>query len=120
MYSTADFIAAFRHRVSTSGLTLYYETVHANADMPYCIISDVNKSTPEPFETIFDVTIDVWGESRMGIETLCDQLLAALDTGLISIGSAYGHIVFNGQQTIDETEGDLIRRQQMYSARIFG
>lgn len=120
MYSVIDVIGALRHRAGVAGLTLYYETVHDTTPFPYAILSDVDRDTTSPHESEFDVTIDFWGESRMELELLCDQVKAALSTCVIQIGTAYGHIIFDRQQAINESEGDLIRRQQRYSVRIFG
>ena len=122
MYSTVEVIGAIIDKAIGGGVTLYYEEVAANAPFPYAVITDLGATNDDPYDTGMDITIDLWDvePNATRLEMLCDTLRSVLNYALITTDTAIGRVNYLSQQPITDNEGNLIRRQQTYSARIFG
>jgi hypothetical protein len=122
MYSTVEIIGAITHLASSAGVTLFYEETDPEQSFPYGVITDISNTSDDPFDTSWSLTIDLWDTepNAARLEILCDTLRAAFHGGRITTETASGRLMFDSQQTIPDNEQSLIRRQQSYSARIFG
>ena len=122
MYSTVEVIGAIVDKAIGGGVTLFYEEVAPNAPFPYAVITNLGATNNDPYDTGMDITIDLWDvePNATRLEMLCDTLRSVLNYALITTDTAIGRVNYLSQQPITDNEGNLIRRQQTYSARIFG
>lgn len=123
MINTSAFIEELVKMIN-SVLPCYYDRASKQAVLPYCVVSGVNASDLAAGDLImFD--LDVWADDRginaaVALERYCDELRNALQNAVIRKDGAFaGHIGFEGRDTTDDKETDLLHRRLYFSARIF-
>lgn len=123
MINTSAFIEALVEVINRV-LPCYYDRASKQAKLPYCVVSGINASDLAAGDLVmFD--LDVWADDReidaaVVLERLCDNLRNALQNTIIRKDDALaGHIGFEGRDTTDDKETDLLHRRLYFSARIF-
>lgn len=105
-------------------LPCYYERAKKDAEDQYCVVGGINANDLSAGDlTMFDV--DFWGDDRapdatVAIEYSCDKVRNLLQNAIIRKEGVFaGHIGFEGRDTTDDRETDLIHRRMFFSARLF-
>lgn len=96
--NTEAFITALTERVNTILPTTYEEAPTKNAPPIFAVVSGIN---------IID------------LERACDSLRNGLYNAIIAAPGLYGHIGFDNQNTVADSEFDIAHRRLSMSARLF-
>lgn len=121
--NTEAFIKAITERVNTILPTTYDEAPTKAAAFPYAVVSGINIIDLESGD-LASFYIDVWADEKdedatIKLERACDSLRNGLYNALISAPGMYGHIGFNNQNTVADSEFDIAHRRLSMSARLF-
>lgn len=116
--NTEAFITALTERVNTILPTTYEEAPIKNAPPLFAVVSGIN---------IIDLAsfyIDVWADEKAAdatikLERACDSLRNGLYNAIIAAPGLYGHIGFDNQNTVADSEFDIAHRRLALSARLF-
>lgn len=121
--NTEAFITALTERVNTILPTTYDEAPTKVEAFPYAVVSGINIIDLESGD-LASFYIDVWADEKdadatIKLERACDNLRNGLYNALISAPGMYGHIGFNNQNTVADSEFDIAHRRLSMSARLF-
>lgn len=121
--NTEAFIKAITERVNDILPTTYDEAPTTAVAFPYAVISGINIIDLESGD-LASFYIDVWADEKdtdaaVKLEQACDSLRNGLYNALISAPGMYGHIGFNNQNTVADSEFDIMHRRLSMSARLF-
>lgn len=121
--NTEAFIKAITERVNDILPTTYDEAPTKAVAFPYAVISGINIIDLESGD-LASFYIDVWADEKAAdatvkLEQACDNLRNGLYNALISAPGMYGHIGFNNQNTVADSEFDIAHRRLSMSARLF-
>lgn len=121
--NTEAFITALTERVNTILPTTYDEAPTKAEAFPYAVVSGINIIDLESGDLV-SFYIDVWADEKdadatIKLERACDNLRNGLYNALISAPGMYGHIGFNNQNTVADSEFDIAHRRLSMSARLF-
>lgn len=123
MINTGAFIETLVGEINRV-LPCYYDRARKDAKFPYCVLGGINANDLAAGDLVmFD--IDIWGDDRLPdanekLEKHCDSLRNTLQGALIRKDGVFaGHIGFEGRDTSDDREIDLLHRRLFFSARIF-
>lgn len=120
--NTEAFIKALTERVNNILPTTYDEAPTKTA-LPYAVVSGVNIIDLESGD-LASFYIDVWAdekkpEAAVELERACDNLRNGLYNAIIAAPGLYGHIGFDNQNTVADSEFDIAHRRLSMSARLF-
>ena len=121
--NTEAFIIALTERVNTILPTTYDEAPTKNAPALYAVVSGINIIDLESGD-LASFYIDVWADEKqpdaaVKLERACDNLRNGLYNAIISAPGLYGHIGFDNQNTVADSEFDIAHRRLSMSARLF-
>lgn len=120
--NTEAFIKALTERVN-SILPTTYDEAPTKAAFPYAVVSGINIIDLESGD-LASFYIDVWAdekkpEAAVELERACDNLRNGLYNAIIAAPGLYGHIGFDNQNTVADSEFDIAHRRLSMSARLF-
>ncbi|MBR5235756.1 MAG: hypothetical protein IKW06_00050 [Clostridia bacterium] len=120
--NTEAFIKALTERVNSILPTTYDEAPTKTA-FPYAVVSGINIIDLESGD-LASFYIDVWAdekkpEATVELERACDNLRNGLYNAIIAAPGLYGHIGFDNQNTVADSEFDIAHRRLSMSARLF-
>lgn len=121
--NTTALIKALRERVNKILTTYYEEAPSKDAVFPYAVINGVNIIDLESGD-LASFYIDVWADEKaadatINLERACDSLRNGLYNAIIAAPGLYGHIGFDNQNTVADSEFDIAHRRLSMSARLF-
>lgn len=121
--NTESFIIALLERVNTILPTTYDEAPTKNAPALYAVVSGINIIDLESSD-LASFYIDVWADEKqpdaaVKLERACDNLRNGLYNAIITAPGLYGHIGFDNQNTVADSEFDIAHRRLSMSARLF-
>ncbi|MGN1112020.1 MAG: hypothetical protein ACI4RP_02340 [Acutalibacteraceae bacterium] len=121
--NTEAFIAALTEKVNTILPTTYEEAPTKNAPRLYAVVNSINIIDLESGD-LASFYIDIWAdekkaEAAVELERACDSLRNELTNAIISAPGFYGHIGFDNQNSIADSEFDISHRRLSMSARLF-
>lgn len=122
-YNTKAFIKAMRERINEV-LPTYYEEAPTSGIFPYSVMNGINIIELGDGDLI-SFYLDIWIDEKVEsateqLEGYCDTLRNELTGAVIAeAGVFYGHIGFDNQNSIADSEFDLSHRKLSMSARIF-
>lgn len=102
----------------------YYEDAPENAALPFCVINNPIVSDLATGDLV-SFYIDIWADERkpnaaVELEFTCDILRNRLNGLIISRENSFsGHLNFEKQFAVSDTEQDLLHRRQSWTARVF-
>lgn len=121
--NTEAFIKALTAKVNTILPSYYEEAPTKDVVFPYDVISGINIIDLESGDLV-SFYIDVWADEKKPeateeLERACDSLRNGLTNALIAAPGVYGHIGFDNQNSVADSEYDIAHRRLSMSARIF-
>ncbi|MBC5728149.1 hypothetical protein H8R91_06390 [Ruminococcus sp. NSJ-71] len=121
--NTEAFITALTERVNTILPTTYEEAPIKNAPPLFAVVSGINIIDLESGD-LASFYIDVWADEKAAdatikLERACDSLRNGLYNAIIAAPGLYGHIGFDNQNTVADSEFDIAHRRLALSARLF-
>ncbi len=123
VHNTKAFIKAMRERVNEV-LPTYYEEAPTDGIFPYSVMNGINIIELGDGDLI-SFYLDIWVDEKIEnateqLEGYCDTLRNELTgTVIAEAGVFYGHIGFDNQNSIADSEFDLSHRKLSMSARVF-
>ena len=103
--------------------TTYEEAPTKNAPPIFAVVSGINIIDLESGD-LASFYIDVWADEKaadatINLERACDSLRNGLYNAIIAAPGLYGHIGFDNQNTVADSEFDIAHRRLSMSARLF-
>ena len=108
-------------------LPAYFEDADKPADALYCVINNPvhsNDIVDRQGDLVF-FYVDIFGDDKTinnnaALQQACDNLRNALDAEIISAEGYFGgHLNFEKSLDVDESDFDINRRRQEWTARVF-
>ncbi len=121
--NTEAFIKVLTAKVNTILPSYYEEAPTKDVVFPYDVISGINIIDLESGDLV-SFYIDVWADEKKPeateeLERACDSLRNGLTNAIIAAPGVYGHIGFDNQNSVADSEYDIAHRRLSMSARIF-
>ena len=114
--NTEAFITALTERVNTILPTTYEEAPIKNAPPLFAVVSGINIIDLESGD-LASFYIDVWADEKAADATI--KLERGFYNAFIAAPGLYGHIGFDNQNTVADSEFDIAHRRLALSARLF-
>lgn len=103
----------------------YFEDADAPNVLPYCVINNpVRTSISDQDGELIAFYVDIFGDDReenseIELIDICDSLRNRLDKAIISSDGLGGHLNFEKDLPIQESDFDINHRRQEWTARVF-
>jgi hypothetical protein len=121
--NTEAFITVLTDRVNDILPATYEEAPTKDVPKLYAVVNGINVIDLESGD-LASFYIDIWADEKsddatVKLERACDDLRNGLCNSVIAAPGFYGHIGFDNQNTVADSEFDIAHRRLSMSARLF-